>query len=243
MTISFCGKTMFWPWLIRLWGQNQTEPTCETSVNHHPSISSFVNMTWYQGFQLTKKKTAMMRSLGRHKQVPDHLPHCWQISTEPKHGHYMAIGTSEALKAPFVGFLKWGYPQITNFKRVFPYKPSILGYPMVPLFMESSICGFPSQSFQHPAESSGTWNKLSGLQRWNTDQSLAYFTSAGLRTVEHGDGWSDLFTIEQRFGFRFYWAWCVIRGVKNFPHGCWRICRFSQVVIGSTPMFRQHTAW
>ena len=29
----------------------------------------------------------------------------------------------------FEGFLKWGYPQIIYFDRIFHYKPSILGYP------------------------------------------------------------------------------------------------------------------
>ena len=30
---------------------------------------------------------------------------------------------------PYGGFLKWWYPQIIHFNRVFHYKPSILGYP------------------------------------------------------------------------------------------------------------------
>ena len=34
------------------------------------------------------------------------------------------------------GFLKWWYPQITHFNRVFHYKPSILGYPC---FLETPI--------------------------------------------------------------------------------------------------------
>ena len=33
------------------------------------------------------------------------------------------------LDDPHEGFLKWGYPQIIHFKRMFHYKPSIWGYP------------------------------------------------------------------------------------------------------------------
>ena len=38
---------------------------------------------------------------------------------------------SNGLKPPtsYGGFLKWWYPQIIHFNRVFHYKPSILGYP------------------------------------------------------------------------------------------------------------------
>ena len=47
-------------------------------------------------------------------QVPvidtEHLSHMWKS------------------KCPFGGFLKWWYPQIIHFNRVFHYKPSILGY-------------------------------------------------------------------------------------------------------------------
>ena len=39
------------------------------------------------------------------------------------------------------GFHKWGYPQITNFNRIFPYKPSILGTPIYP-----HICRFDCES-------------------------------------------------------------------------------------------------
>ena len=39
-------------------------------------------------------------------------------------------------------------------------------------------CNFPSLCEFGPL-SSGTWNRPSGLHRWKTDQSLAYFTSAG----------------------------------------------------------------
>ena len=38
-------------------------------------------------------------------------------------------------------------------------------------------CNFPSLCEFGPL-SSGTWNRPSGLHRWKTDQSLAYFTSA-----------------------------------------------------------------
>ena len=37
------------------------------------------------------------------------------------------------------GFLKWWYPQIIHFNRVFHYKPSILGYPY---FLETPRCFF-----------------------------------------------------------------------------------------------------
>ena len=43
------------------------------------------------------------------------------IQHHPKHYH--------KIMHPFRGFLKWWYPQIIHFNRVFHYKPSILGYP------------------------------------------------------------------------------------------------------------------
>ena len=39
---------------------------------------------------------------------------------------------------PYVGFLKWGYPQITHFKRIFHSKPS--SYCESATTMETSIC-------------------------------------------------------------------------------------------------------
>ena len=34
------------------------------------------------------------------------------------------------LKQSYGGFHKWGYPQIIHFDGIFPYKPTILGYPI-----------------------------------------------------------------------------------------------------------------
>ena len=50
------------------------------------------------------------------------------------------------------GFLKWWYPQIIHFYRVFHYKPSILGYPYF---------------WKHPYASflGGYWSLISPLTR------------------------------------------------------------------------------
>ena len=42
-------------------------------------------------------------------------------------------------KSIYGGFLKWWYPQIIRFNRVFHYKPSILGYP---IFGNTHMCFF-----------------------------------------------------------------------------------------------------
>ena len=59
-------------------------------------------------------------------------------------------------KTPFCrlqygGFLKWWYPQIINFNRVFHYKPSILGYPYFwkhPYVHTYGVSRKPSRVFQ-----------------------------------------------------------------------------------------------
>ena len=41
---------------------------------------------------------------------------------------FSGAGNSQGILGGYRGFLKWWYPQITHFNRVFHYKPSILGY-------------------------------------------------------------------------------------------------------------------
>ena len=43
--------------------------------------------------------------------------------------HSQMLGLSKVCHVLFGGFLKWGYPQIIHFSGIFPYKPTILGYP------------------------------------------------------------------------------------------------------------------
>ena len=81
------------------------------------------------------------------------------------------------------GFLKWWYPQIINFNRVFPYKPSILGY--LYLWKHPHICSiyryFSSSNF---------------ISRWGGDafQRLAIGRWAGLQRDAGPNRWSYVVT-------------------------------------------------
>ena len=65
------------------------------------------------------------------------------------------------------GFLKWGYPQIIHFSRIFPYKPSILGY-RVPPFTEPPI--YPGS--EQPAGTQAL-PRRGGKPWWRPSQGLA----------------------------------------------------------------------
>ena len=45
---------------------------------------------------------------------------------------YLETSSQLSIASKFGSFLKQGYPQINHFNKIFPYKPSNLGYPHVP---------------------------------------------------------------------------------------------------------------
>ena len=67
------------------------------------------------------------------------------------------------------GFLKWGYPQIIHFRRIFPYKPSIWGYPVYGhLHMASRL--LPYLIVSKPYET--LWNPMKPYETlWNPSNS------------------------------------------------------------------------
>ena len=61
------------------------------------------------------------------------------------------------------GFLKWGYPQIIHFNGMFPYKPTIFGYPHLwkppcTSMGPGNIWGW-SDAPSHPVQVAGQWMK------------------------------------------------------------------------------------
>ena len=73
-----------------------------------------------------------------------------------------ALGLPKANQ--YGGFLKWWYPQIIHFHRVFHYKPSILGYPF---FLETPIF------IQRPGNL--IFQKLPGLSTFGGVESVVFF--------------------------------------------------------------------
>ena len=62
----------------------------------------------------------------------------------------MCLKDTQHIPKTYGGFHKWGYPPIIHFKGIFPYKPSILGYPLFwkPPFSCKAHMG-DSQTLQH----------------------------------------------------------------------------------------------
>ena len=105
------------------------------------------------------------------------------------------------------GFLKWGYPQIIHFSRIFPYKPSFLGIPIygnpqmaVIVDVLSQVEGFitmytaifnpnsiPSSAC-YSMEGVG-WSNVSG-----TTSSIDKRSPSETMRYKHPSGWSETFT-------------------------------------------------
>ena len=80
---------------------------------------------------------------------------------------FQPVGFPAKIIILYRGFLKWGYPQIIHFSRIFPYKPSILGY-RVPPFTEPPI--YPGS--EQPAGTQAL-PRRGGKPWWRPSQGLA----------------------------------------------------------------------
>ena len=85
----------------------------------------------------------------------------------------------------FWGFLKWWYPQITQFNRVFHYKPSILGYHyfrkspnIFPIFFNPTIGKNSIQFWRLRIFVSDGWGKNQQLDLLKGLQSIEQFINA-----------------------------------------------------------------
>ena len=71
-------------------------------------------------------KTAIKETCDSHDHNFDVFPtQVWVILSSFLHKNHQ----SRELPNSYGGFLKWGYPPIINFHKMFNYKPFILGYP------------------------------------------------------------------------------------------------------------------
>ena len=86
---------------------------------------------------------------------------CWEHPARPRWSSGLRAGWAVLILSGDQdisgGFLKWGYPQITNFNRIFHYKPSNLGIFGVLPFMETPISG---QLSSYSMWTTGFWNRF-----------------------------------------------------------------------------------
>ena len=115
-------------------------------------------------------------------------------------------------------FLKWWYPQIINFNRVFHYKPSILGYPY---FWKPPYVNYIKISHHHsclrpgPARPCRTCSWIRSLE------------GSGKHSAERSELWGSPINLALFVNMRLHWAYLFCRkflGVKNLgPWYSWLV--------------------